>query len=475
MNAQACAASGDRTQWGSIDFTKCHWRIRRLQARIVKAQLEGKPGRVKALQWILTHSFSAKVLAVKRVAGNRGAKTAGVDGEIWRSTAAKSKAILSLGKRGYKALPLRRVYILKSNGKMRPLGIPTMKDRAMQALYLMALEPIAETTADRNSYGFRPMRSTADAIGQCFNVLARKKSAVWVLEGDIKGCFDNIGHDWLMEHIPMDKSTLKKWLKAGFMEGKTLFPTGEGTPQGGIISPALANMALDGLERELKKRFRRQNKVNMVRYADDFIITGKSKDVLENEVKPCVEAFLQARNLELSPDKTRITHIEDGFDFLGQNVRKYNGKLLIKPSKRNVKAFLDKVRKIIKGNKTARQLSLIMKLNPVIRGWANYHRHVVSKETFNSVDKMLWRMVWQWAKGRHPKKDSRWIKGKYFKTEGSRNWVFAVEETMSDKKGNVRRLTEVTDIPIRRHVKIKAEVNPFDQEWETYCHDRTTL
>jgi len=220
-------------------------------------------------------------LAVKRVTENQGRRTPGVDGVNWTTPAARLTAIGSLQCRGYKPLPLRRVLIPKANGKQRPLGIPTMKDRAMQALYLLALEPIAETAADLNSYGFRPKRSTADALQQCFNTLCRGCSPQWVLEGDIKGCFDYISHQWMLNHVLTDKVVLQKWLKAGYIENRTLFPTEAGTPQGGIISPTLANMTLDGLEKLLSKRFPRQMwkdggkwtpKVNMVRYADDFII-----------------------------------------------------------------------------------------------------------------------------------------------------------------------------------------------------------
>ena len=211
----------------------------------------------------------------------------------------------------------------------------------MQALYLLALDPIAETTADPNSYGFRPSRSTADAIAHCFQTLSRKTSAQWILEGDIKSCFDRINHDWLIAHVPMNKEILRKWLKAGFMEKHVLHPTEEGTPQGGIISPVLANLALDGLERTIAEKFGNKShrangcKVTLVRYADDFIVTGTSKELLEQQVKPLVEAFLAERGLELSSEKTHITHIEDGFDFLGQTVRKYRGKtLLITPSRK---------------------------------------------------------------------------------------------------------------------------------------------
>jgi len=267
MTTQEIACAGaplhESVSWHSIDWAKCYREVRRLQARIVKATREGKHSKVKALQWILTHSFSGKALAVRRVTENQGKRTPGVDRVTWSTPEAKSEAVLSLRRHGYRPRPLRRIYIPKANGKKRPLGIPTMKDRAMQALYLLALEPIAETTGDKDSYGFRPGRSVADAIRQCHTVLAWKRSAEWVLEADIEGCFDNISHDWLAKNIPMDKAILKSWLKAGYVESGSLFPTETGTPQGGIISPVLANMALDGLQEVLGKSFfrtRRQNK-----------------------------------------------------------------------------------------------------------------------------------------------------------------------------------------------------------------------
>src|ERR1700678_3835997 len=296
-----CAASGLASQWERIDWSQCEQRVRRLQARIVKATQEGRHGKVKALQWLLTHSFCGRALAVKRVTNNQGKNTPGVDGAIWSTPASRHKAIDTLRRRGYQPQPLRRVYIPKSNGKLRPLGIPTMKDRAMQALYLLALEPVAETTADPNSYGFRPKRFTADALTQCCNALGRDSSAQWVLEGDIKGSFDHISHHWMLKHVPTDKQVLQKWLRVGYIENRTLFPTEAGTPQGGIISPTLANMTLDGLEMLLAKHFprqkpkdskRRRPKVNLVRYADDFIITGDSKRLLLNEVRPLVRRFL---------------------------------------------------------------------------------------------------------------------------------------------------------------------------------------
>ena len=261
---------------------------------IVKAQQEGHYSKVKTLQWLLTHSFYAKALAVKRVTSNRGKNTAGVDHELWLTPEAKFKAISKLKRRGYRPQPLKRVYIPKKNGKLRPLSIPTMTDRAMQTLYKFALEPLAETYGDLNSYGFRIGRSTHDAIEQCFTDLNKGKSPQWILEGDIKGCFDHISHEWLMENIPMETQVLQKWLKCGYVDTKQLFPTEEGTPQGGAISPTLMNMTLDGLERLLKERLPTRkkvngkthfNKMNFVRYADDFIVTGESPEFLREEVQ----------------------------------------------------------------------------------------------------------------------------------------------------------------------------------------------
>ena len=475
-DTRAGATSRDAVDWHAIDWPKAHHSVRRLQARIVKAQQDGHIGKVKALQRLLTHSFSGKALAVKRVTENQGKRTPGVDRITWNTPDKKATAVQSLRQRGYQPRPLRRVHIPKSNGKTRPLGIPTMQDRAMQALYLLALDPIAETTADPNSYGFRKERSTADAIEQCFTALGKGKSPQWILEGDIKSCFDEISHEWLLAHVPMDKAILRKWLKAGFLEKHIVHPTDAGAPQGGIASPVLANLTLDGLERRLREHFPKPKtgytaKVNFARYADDFIVTGISYEVLDAEVKPLVEQFMEERGLRLSPDKTVITHIDDGFDFLAQNVRKYKGKLIIKPSAKSIHTLLEKVRGIVKANKHLPPAHLIARLNPILRGWANYHAHVVSKVTFAKVDHAVFQLLWRWAKRRHPHKPPGWIKEKYFTTFKGRNWVF--HGTTNDGEGILHhRLIRLAGVPITRHTKIKGAANPYDPAWEIYFETR---
>ncbi|MCB0386534.1 MAG: group II intron reverse transcriptase/maturase, partial [Bdellovibrionales bacterium] len=437
---------------------------------------EGKNRKVASLQWILTHSFHAKLMAVKRVTQNKGKNTPGVDGVTWNTASQKTKAVSSLTRKGYKARPLRRVNIPKANGKTRPLGIPTMTDRAMQALYLMALNPVAETTADDNSYGFRPERCCADAIEQCFIVFGRKPAAQWVLEADIKGCFDNISHQWLLDNIPMDKKVLRQWLKAGTIENSQFSNTIAGTPQGGIISPVLANLTLDGLERHIEKacgviRFKggqkntkgQRLKVNFVRYADDFVVSAVDKPTLQKIVLPAVVAFLKERGLTIQTEKTRVTHIEEGFDFLGQTVRKFRGLLIIKPSKKSIKAIKRKVFDIIKKSGSLPADKLIYQLNPVLRGWANYHRYIISKHVFSRIDNDIYLALWRWAKRRHNTKNQHWIRRKYFKSIDSRNWAFAAQD--GDK---VVTLFKMESIRINRFIKVRNKANPFDPEWHPY-------
>lgn len=463
--------------WHLIPWKKATRNVKRLQSRIVKAIQEGRWNKAKALQRLLTHSFSAKAMAVNRVTENRGKKTPGVDGQLWNTPAKKFDAIHSLKKRGYKPLPLKRIYIPKSNNpsKKRPLSIPCMKDRAMQALYLLALDPIAETRIDLNSYGFRVGRSCADAIEQCFFMLAKRAAPQFVLEGDIRSCFDTISHQWLEENIPMDKEVLRKWLKSGYIDRKTFHQTEEGTPQGSIISPTLCNLTLAGLEKELRQSFPKRwsspdknPKVNFIAYADDFVITGATPELLESQVKPLVEEFLAKRGLKLSEEKTKITHINEGFDFLGQNLRKYNGKLLIKPSRNSVNKLLRKIRKIVKDYSATTAENLISLLNPVIRGWVYYHRHVVSSKIFNDIDRAIFHALWKWAKRRHPHKTGSWIQDKYFPPHGLQRWRFGVRRIGEAPL----QIFKASSLAIKRHTKIRSNANPYDPEQEIYFDQR---
>ena len=452
-------------QWKAIDWKKAEAEVNRLQTRIAKATQEKKWNTVKRLQYLLTHSYYAKALAVRKVTTNKGKNTPGIDKELWNTPAVKMRNVLLLTDSGYKAKPLRRVFIEKpGKKKKRPLGIPCMYDRAMQALYALALDPVSETTADEKSFGFRRGRSAQDACEYILTALSRRTSPEWVLEGDIKGCFDHISHDWLIEHIPMDKSVLKQFLKAGFVFQNELFPTDEGTPQGGVISPILANMALDGMQKVLSERFhtnrlgkidlrfKNAHKVNLVRYADDFIVTAATKEIAE-EAKEVIRDFLCTRGLELSEEKTLITHVDDGFDMLGWTFRRFKEKLIVKPSKKSVKALNASLHNtVLERGKAWRQKDLIRVLNRQLRGWANYHQSVCAKDAFSRADHILYEMLWRWAKRRHPQKNRKWITANYWYSKGLRNWVFSTENA---------ELIRLGEVPIIRHTKVRMSANPY--------------
>lgn len=472
------ASSGESSEWQSIDWKAVMQFVGKAQMRIAQAETEKDFRRVARLTRSLIRSWQAKALAVRRVTENQGKRTSGVDCVLWDTPTKKWNAISCLNPKGYRARPLRRVYIPKANGKERPLGIPTMKDRAMQALYLLALEPAVECASDPNSYGFRKGRSTHDARQQLFVSLAQKASAVWVLDADISGFFDNINHEWLLNHVHMDKVMLNKWLKSGVVDAGQLQRTDEGTPQGGIISPTLANITLNGLEKELEQFLREtlgakpalKRKVNVVRYADDFVVTGDSKEVLENTVRPWIVEFLRERGLTLSEEKTRIVHIDQGFDFLGWNFRKYSGKLLIKPSRKNVETFYGKVKKeIITSLSRVPVETLIKRLNPVLKGWAQYHRGTVAKQTFSKIDSLIYWRLMRWGLRTHPRKTAKWVYEKYWKQCGSRKQFAGLQD---DPFGGDERipfpLYSLADMKIVRHVKVRGDYNPFHPDWVAY-------
>ena len=458
--------------WETIDWSKAEREVKQLQRRIAQAVREKRWGKVRVLCRLLTRSQSAKRLAVRRVITNKGARTPGVDNILWWSPQQFWDAAQSLTRRGYRAQPLRRVYIVKRNGKLRPLGIPPMKDRAMQALYALALEPIVECRADPNSYGFRPYRSTQDAIEQLVICLSRRCSGQWVLEGDIKACFDEIGHQWLLEHVPMDRKVLRQWLKAGFVEKGRLFPTQAGTPQGGIASPLLANWTLDGLEATLKGLFGYRPKVHVIRYADDFVVVAETKEILEQTVKPAIQKFMAERGLRLSEEKTVITHIHEGFDFLGKTVRKFNTQLIVQPSKAAAKSVVQKLGTLLRQSRSIPYAVLLRKLNRLLRGWGNYHRFTSSSRVFSRVDYYLLQGIWRWIKRQHKGKRLRKHLSKYF-AKGL--WTHSAWTT--DVKGSAKlvQLARLTALGLRRHIKVRGAANPYDPQYSDYFRMRRQL
>jgi RNA-directed DNA polymerase len=348
-----------------------------------------------------------------------------------------------------------------------------MYDRAMQALYALTLDPVAETVISKPTFGFRKHRSGKDAASYIYNCMSQKTCATWVLEGDIKGCFDNISHQWLFDNIPMNKRVLRKFLKAGYIYKKDMYPTENGTPQGGIISPILANLTLSGLAELLTKRYSSSpkgtisrkyntNKIHTIVYADDFIITASNEEIL-HQVKQDIETFLRVRGLELSTEKTIITHINNGFDFLGWTFRKFNNKLIITPSKKSVKKVCKKIIEVVRVNLMQKQEVLIRELNAIIRGWSNYHKNICAKSTFQSIDKVIFETLWRWVKRRHPMKSMGWRKKRYFTQTATRDWIF---------ESRKNKMLFASDTKIVRHVLIKFEANPYMQECEEYYRMR---
>tara|TARA_Y100000294_G_scaffold51878_1_gene48902 strand:- start:155 stop:1870 length:1716 start_codon:yes stop_codon:yes gene_type:complete len=462
--------------WSSIDWTAVERNVRRLQERIFRAGQNGETGRVKNLQKLLVRSSSAKLLAIRKVTRiNRGRNTPGIDGVVCKSPSSRL-AMYRKGLRlkGYRPKPVRRVYIPKAGGKQRPLGIPTMKDRVMQALVKLALEPEWEPRFEANSYGFRPGRCTMDAIEALHVTLSRRGSSRWVLDADIAKCFDRIDHEALLARLPVFTTTIRRWLKAGVVELGKRDNTTMGTPQGGIISPLLSNIALDGLELLFgaerpdggyitPSRRKGENKgISLIRYADDFVVTAPSREVLEVYVVPRLEEFLADRGLELSEAKTRIVHTDEGFDFLGFNIRRFpNGKLLTQPQKGKVTEHRRRLSDFLRANRQLPAAEAIRLLSPVIRGWCNYYRHGVSKKVFAQLDNHVWNIVYKWAKRRHPKKGRRWVVNRYFGVDQGRGWVLC-DGAMQLPRHNATKVS--------RFVKVAGKASPFDpglgEYWE---------
>ncbi len=496
--------TGDYTipnwDWRKLIWRKIEKQVFNLQKRIYKATKAGQLSKAKSLMKLLYRSTSTIILGIRRITqDNQGKRSAGIDG-IKANTPAKrermAKCIIDKARNGfhsYRAKPAKRKYIPKANGKLRPLGIPTQEDRVIQYVVKTALEPHYEALFEPCSYGFRPAMSTHDAIEAIWNATRLKPK--WVLDADIKGCFDNINHSFIIEQIDIKwQPLIRKWLKAGYIDEGQLHPTKSGTPQGGIISPLLANIALDNLERYLvtslreikgwKSRIGNPNrpKLRVIRYADDFVVIHKDKEVID-KAQEVIHEWTRERGLELSPEKTRIVDTTLGFDFLGCTIKHYkndkikgnykkallkaddNGKskrrvekeliLQITPSKEKVLKHKEQVAEICSQMKAASQDALIKRLNPVIRGWANYYRYINSSQTFSELDSYLWQKLWRWSCRRHPMKGKRWVKDRYFPQSKRRLWDFKTKE-------NQIQWYSYAKAPVGSYIKVKEGKSYYD-------------
>lgn len=469
--------------WHNIDWRKAEKDLKDLQEKIVIATNNDNNKEMYKLQWKLITNFSCRALAIRKVVTNTGGKTPGTDGKVWKGPKDYWQAINRLkeiveSSNEYKAQPVRRVYVPKGNTKeMRPLGIPTILDRAVQAIYCFALDPVVETKSDPNSFGFRKGRSTHDAITAIRSLLDKKTHPHWILEADISKCFDRINHNFLLKHTPIcHKNILKEWLKSGVMEELNFIETEEGTPQGSIVSPILCNIALNGIESLIKDKnpIRKgiSSGVHIIRYADDMIITGKNQEIILKN-KQILANFLKDRGLELNEKKTLITHIKDGFDFLGFNIKrcKFNPRLnkttdqetvlIIKPSKKGINKLKINICSVISKDKPIERI--ISDINPILRGWGEHKRiSYHSQETFITLDHYIYIKMMQWLKrykGSKLRKISR-----YRISTNTRKWNWGLSTKL--------KILNLAEIPIISIKPLKLDKNPYLTEHIEYFNKR---
>jgi len=466
------------TDWNVIDWRRANRQVRNLRQRIFRATKREDWKAVRSLQRLMLRSRANTLVSVRRVTQvNQGKKTAGVDKKVALNPTERGQLVDQLMEgQPWRAKPARRVYIAKANGKLRPLGIPVMTDRALQARVKNALEPAWEARFEGTSYGFRPGRGVHDAIGRVFLRSRPNTRTPWVVDADIKGAFDTIDHEFLLRTIGdvPGHGLIKQWLKAGYVDNGVFHETGAGTSQGGVASPLWANIALHGVAEELASTGIPGLTRGVVRYADDFVVFCPTKEDAEGVVE-CLKGWLAIRGLTLSEEKTRIVHLTEGFDFLGFTIRQYPNKgsrsgykLLITPSKESQKRIRATLRQEWRRLQGANAKAVIRDLNPIVRGWANYYRPVVASRTFSSLDHWMFTRENQWTRGQHPKKNKTWRHARYFgqlHPQRQDRWVFGDTRT-----GNY--LYKFSWFHIRRHTLVREGASPDDPEQRAYWEKR---
>jgi RNA-directed DNA polymerase len=485
--ASAVVVSGpedDAARWRQVDWRRAEADVRRLRQRIFTASKAGDLARVRRLQKLMLRSRANTLLSVRRVTErNAGRLTAGVDGEVVLTPEAKMQLVdrVQHNAEPFKALPVRRVYIPKrgSSTKRRPLGIPVIVDRVHQARAVNALEPEWEARFEPKSYGFRPGRGCQDAIQAVFTV-AKGAGAkrLWTLDADLASAFDLIAHEHIQTMIGTfpARGMIRAWLKAGVVERGRLHRTEDGVPQGGVVSPLLLNIALHGMEQAAGVRYHptgthaggtMKDSPVLIRYADDLVALCHTRQQAL-EVKARLAAWLAPRGLAFNEDKTRVVTLAEGFDFLGFNVRRYHGKLLIKPSKAAVRRIRERLRTELRALRGSNAPAVIKALNPIIRGWANYYRTHIAAEIFAKLDQYLWRLTYKWARFSHANKSASWVIARYFgKFNKARQdrWVFGDRQSGS----YMHRFAWTT---IVRHQLVKQGASPDDPALTDYWAER---